>query len=201
MNRSSTNRQRHGFNGLKNKIMLYKKKKKIQVRRHNSGRSTCACLPNLFLVIIFSLVGLLFVLTFGYLSTSSFNSDYHHVGDSLQKETGAELNAKTVKISDHNLRSFYRPRIAYAITITKDGLFGLDGAAVLSYSIMKASLNGPYDISFIAFVHPNVTTTRQGLTNLGFHVIEVPIPINTRAIKFEFLREKINKNGCCGSSE
>lgn len=93
-----------------------------------------------------------------------------------------------------------RKRIAYAITITKDGFFQ-DGAAVLVYSILKSSVNSPYDVSFVAFVHPNVTLARDGLTKIGFHVIEVPIPINTTAIKFDFLREKINKNGCCGSSE
>ena len=93
-----------------------------------------------------------------------------------------------------------RKRYAYAITITKDGFFQ-DGAAVLMYSIMKYSYNASYDISFIAFVHPNVTTSRPGLEKLGWHVIEVPIPVNVSAIKFDFLREKINKNGCCGSSE
>lgn len=93
-----------------------------------------------------------------------------------------------------------RKRIAYAITITKDGFFQ-DGAAVLVYSILKSSVNSPYDISFVAFVHPNVTLARDGLTKIGFHVIEVPIPINTSAIKYDFLREKINKNGCCGASE
>ncbi len=93
-----------------------------------------------------------------------------------------------------------RKRIAYAITITKDGFFG-DGAAVLVYSILKSSVNSAYDISFVAFVHPNVTLARAGLTKIGFHVIEVPIPINSSAIKFDFLREKINKNGCCGSSD
>lgn len=93
-----------------------------------------------------------------------------------------------------------RKRYAFAITITKDGFFE-DGAAVLSYSIMKHHQNRNYDISFVAFVHPNVTKARRGLTNLGFHVIEVPIPINRTAIRFEFLREKIDKNGCCGSSE
>jgi hypothetical protein len=93
-----------------------------------------------------------------------------------------------------------RKRYAYAITITKDGFFQ-DGAAVLAYSIMKYSWNATYDISFVAFVHPNVTLARPGLAKLGFHVIEVPIPVNRTAIKFDFLREKIDKNGCCGSAE
>lgn len=36
---------------------------------------------------------------------------------------------------------------------------------------------------------------------LGFHIIEVPTPINASAIKFSFLREHIDKNGCCGAAE
>jgi hypothetical protein len=93
-----------------------------------------------------------------------------------------------------------KKRLAYAITITKDGFFQ-DGAAVLAYSILKYSKNSRYDISFIAFVHPNVTTSRVGLRRLGFHVIEVPTPVNTKAIEFPFLRDHIDKNGCCGATE
>lgn len=93
-----------------------------------------------------------------------------------------------------------RKRIAYAITITKDGFFQ-DGAAVLAYSIMKYANVSSYDISLIAFVHPNVSTSRVGLRRLGFHVIEVPTPVNTSAIQFPFLRDHIDKNGCCGAAE
>ena len=96
-----------------------------------------------------------------------------------------------------------RRRIAYAITITKDGFFQ-DGAAVLAYSIIKSSMQqSEFDISFVAFVHPSVTTSRPMLTKLGFHVIEAPKPINVTAISpaFPFLREKMDKNGCCGSLE
>jgi hypothetical protein len=57
-----------------------------------------------------------------------------------------------------------RPRLAYVITITKDGFFQ-DGAAVLLYSIIKYSeyTRLSYDISFIAFVHPTVQSSRKGI--------------------------------------
>jgi hypothetical protein len=77
----------------------------------------------------------------------------------------------------------------------------MDGAAVLAYSIMKFSRGRNYDVSLVAFVHPEVQKSRPVLKNLGFHVIEAPTPVNVTAIKFTFLREKINKNGCCGASE
>jgi len=93
-----------------------------------------------------------------------------------------------------------RRRIAYAITITKDGFFQ-DGAAVLAYSIVKNSGDRDYDVSLVAFVHPEVVQSRPILSKIGFHVIEAPTPVNISAIKFKFLREKMNKNGCCGASE
>jgi hypothetical protein len=93
-----------------------------------------------------------------------------------------------------------RKRIAYAITITKDGFFQ-DGAAVLAYSIYSVSKNSGYDVSLVAFVHPNVTTSRPVLRKLGYHVIVAPTPINTSAIPWEFLRDHIDKNGCCGATE
>jgi hypothetical protein len=117
----------------------------------------------------------------------------------LRHQDGNTISSNSV-ISQTSSNRKHQKRDAYAITITKDGSFQ-DGAAVLAYSIMKYSWNRTYDISFIAFVHPNVTASRPILKRLGYHVIEVPIPINTSAIQFSFLREKINKNGCCGSAE
>jgi hypothetical protein len=93
-----------------------------------------------------------------------------------------------------------RRRIAYAITITKDGHFQ-DGAAVLAYSIYTVSKGKDFDVSLVAFVHPNVTTSRPALQRLGYHVIVCPTPINSTAIPWAFLRDHINKNGCCGASE
>ena len=100
-------------------------------------------------------------------------------------------------------------RIAFAITITKDGNFQ-DGAAVLAYSIFKHNLHNQvhqdkilskgFDVSLIAFVHPLVKQ-REVLKKLGYHVIEVPLPINITAIQGKNLREHINLNGCCGASE
>jgi hypothetical protein len=92
-------------------------------------------------------------------------------------------------------------RYAFAITITKDGFFQ-DGAAVLAYSIVRmftGSTNAKF--SFIAFVHPSVINSRIVLKRLGFHVIVAPTPVNVSAIAGPTLRDKIDKNGCCGASE
>ena len=51
-----------------------------------------------------------------------------------------------------------------------------------------------FDISLIAFVHPNVSSSRPLLTQMGFQVIVAPTPINTSAIRYEFLRTKVRLN-------
>jgi len=100
-------------------------------------------------------------------------------------------------------------KVAFAITMTSDGkgLFH-DGAAVLAYSILKTihTDRRTYDlfesISMVAFVHPNVTQrNRDVLSRLGYHVIEAATPVNIPVIRGDFLREKIDKNGCCGAAE
>lgn len=125
----------------------------------------------------------------------------------VKRDTSTSTSMSTVSHENKAIgRSIFdlgrrkRPRYAFAITITSDGPFQ-DGAAVLAYSIVRVSENKNYDVSLVAFVHPTVTTTRPILTRLGFHVIEVPTPINASAIKFKWFREHIDKNGCCGSSE
>lgn len=71
----------------------------------------------------------------------------------------------------------------------------------LFFSIIKNSKSANYDISFIAFVHPHVITSRGVLNKLGFHVIEVPTPVNISAIHYQWYREHIDRNGCCGAAE
>ena len=120
---------------------------------------------------------------------------------------GSNTNSNGNNNDNNNSAKKHRKRIAYAITITKDGFFQ-DGAAVLAFSILKHSQRAQakqgtsgLDLSLLAFVHPLVTTARPLLKQLGFAVIEAPLPINITAIHGKFLREKINNNGCCGASE
>lgn len=189
-------------------------------KRKNRSAQSSGCSCKSYLCLIFAALALVcFVLIGGFLHANHENiiksgSSFNYMSKSLTSakqyatnlRSSVAMNEVASTITSNNQHSLplskqiRRKRYAYAITITKDGFFQ-DGAAVLAYSIMKYSQNAPYDISFIAFVHPNVTSSRPGLQRLGFHVIEVPIPINVSAIKFDFLREKINKNGCCGSSE
>ena len=95
--------------------------------------------------------------------TYSSEKDTNRVPDRIQ-----EANHDTNLLRSDGSR---RRRIAYAVTITKDGNVQ-DGAAVLAYSIYESSMKGDDLISFVAFVHPSVTTSRPTLKKLGYHVIE-----------------------------
>ena len=92
-------------------------------------------------------------------------------------------SASDGKTSLYNADGTKKRRIAYAITISKDGSFQ-DGAAILAYSIYEASKNFNDVISFVAFVHPQVVTSRPALKRLGFHVIEGNMITNNEELDF-----------------
>ena len=105
-----------------------------------------------------------------------------HSNKTTSRHVAIARNA-SVQFSNDEKTSLYNPdgtkkrRIAYAITISKDGSFQ-DGAAILAFSIYEASKNFNDIISFVAFVHPRVVTSRPALKRLGFHVIEGNIITN-----------------------
>ena len=61
--------------------------------------------------------------------------------------------------------------IAYAISVTGDspGWNGIDGAAVLGHSAVRAHRNSSYDAALVAFVSPSVSEAgRHKLEKVGF---------------------------------
>jgi hypothetical protein len=138
----------------------------------------------------------------------------NHVDLIEHKEENENVKSKNALIQKNNTElelsipatinaiEYKKVKIGFAITITRDGKF-LDGAAVLAYSIDKAFRHekNKLEISLISFVHPNVTTSIPHLKRIGYHVIECETPIIPQNIKFKFLREHINRNGCCGAAE
>ena len=94
--------------------------------------------------------------------------------------------------------------IAYAISVTGDspGWNGIDGAAVLGHSCVRAHRNSSYDAALVAFVSPSVSQTgRNKLKKVGFRVLEKKLPVEVEEIQGKLLREKISSNGCCGAWE
>jgi len=119
--------------------------------------------------------------------------DHHKSNSNIQTTTKEVKTTKTAVISkstdsNHNNDNSHnnnkkkkehapkKLKIAFAITMNHDGNFQ-DGAAVLAYSIYATNMTKRHDVSFVAFVHPNVVTSRPVLAKIGYHVIEAPTPI------------------------
>lgn len=101
--------------------------------------------------------------------------------------------------------------IAYAISLTDCGKTGVqsyvEGAAVLRQSIHLSSYESfevsgsHYSYQLFAFVHPEAEKCSGPLKTLGYDVMIKDIPLDTSAIKGEFLREHVVRSGCCGAKE
>ena len=107
----------------------------------------------------------------------------------------------TVEAEEHIIKK----KIAYAITVTKDGPF-VDGALVLGYAAKKIhqSSNGfqsKYDPELVAFVAPGVTTSRQILANYGWKILEREVPVKLDEIENKEYADNMKKSGCCGADE
>jgi hypothetical protein len=98
-----------------------------------------------------------------------------------------------------------KKKIAYAITVTKDGHF-VDGALVLGYSAKKVhdatkGFNSKYDADLIAFVVPSVVTSRPILEEYGWKVLERGLPVPLEEIENKQYAEAMRNSGCCGADE
>ena len=100
-------------------------------------------------------------------------------------------NLQNIQHSINNLRienKIAKPKIAYAITVTKDGPF-IDGALVLGFSAKKAhdskflGRESKYDAELVAFVTPKVTAARPVLEAFGWRVLERDIPVALSEIR------------------
>ena len=74
-----------------------------------------------------------------------------------------------------------RKRVAYAITVTKDGHF-VDGALVLGHSALRVhnaskGFVSQYDADLVAFVAPTVVTARSVLQAYGWKILERGLPV------------------------
>lgn len=106
--------------------------------------------------------------------------------------------------SDSNQESL--GTIGFAVTVTGCGSDPItEGAAVLKHSIHLASihgnLGGKYDYQMYALYHPNAKSCAKPLEHLGYELLEKETPVAVKDIEGEFLRSKIQANGCCGEKE
>jgi hypothetical protein len=98
-----------------------------------------------------------------------------------------------------------KKRIAYAITVTKDGPF-LDGALVLGHSAKKVhdpskGYVSNYDADLVAFVAPGVVKAKEILEANGWRVLERRVPVEIDEIVNRKYAELMRNSGCCGADE
>jgi alpha-N-acetylglucosamine transferase len=94
-----------------------------------------------------------------------------------------------------------RKKVAYAITVTKDGPF-VDGALVLGYAAKKIhETSSKYDCDLVAFVVPSVVTSRAILAKFGWRIVERKLPVDYSEIENKVYAESMRNSGCCGGDE
>jgi hypothetical protein len=96
--------------------------------------------------------------------------------------------------------------IGYAVTITGCGSDPIsEGAAVLKHAIhlvsSQGNKGGRYNYQMYAIYHPDGEACALPLQDLGYTLLKRETPVAVKDIQGDFLREKIEKNGCCGEKE
>ena len=153
--------------------------------------------PKYTLVILFSFVATgLFVLYRFY----SFSSTSPITVSTTETESGQQ-NLPNLRNNEVKKKK----KIAYAITVTKDGHF-VDGALVLGYSAKKvhdasSGYISEYDADLIAFVVPSVKYARPVLEAYGWKVLERNLPVALDEIQNKAYADGMRKSGCCGADE
>jgi len=98
-------------------------------------------------------------------------------------------------VSSNDIPQKRKKKIAYAITVTKDGNF-VDGALVLGYAATKfhdtaKGFLSEYDPELVAFVTKNVVTSRPILESFGWRILEKPLPVALEEIENKDYAERV----------
>lgn len=107
--------------------------------------------------------------------------------------------------SNHVERILGRKKVAYAITVTKDGPF-VDGALVLGHAALKVhdssqGFQSLYDAELVAIVAPGVSSSRTILETYGWKIVERGLPVQLDEIVNRKYAEDMKNSGCCGADE
>jgi hypothetical protein len=133
-------------------------------------------------------------------------------GEFYRRESGSSVSdfMSHTTIAQNNSRAHDKDTnragdIGFAVTITECGDdFPIeDAASVLQYSLKRVSIHGTgrYDFVLYAIYHPDAEECVKPLEGLGYTLLKRDIPIKVDEIKGDYLREKIEVNGCCGAKE
>ena len=122
---------------------------------------------------------------------------------SIDKNEGVTKETASVQGIESRDTGSIVPVIGYAVSVTGCGDDPLvEGAAVLKHAIHLTSIHGnmggKYDYKMHAIYHPNAKPCSMPLAELGYELLERNTPVAVSDIEGDFLRSKIEKNGCCG---
>jgi hypothetical protein len=96
--------------------------------------------------------------------------------------------------------------IGYAVTITGCGSDPItEGAAVLKHAVhlvsSQGNKGGRYNYQMYAIYHPDAEVCALPLQDLGYTLLKRDTPVAVKDIQGKYLRENIEKGGCCGEKE
>lgn len=172
------------------------------LKNRNNGKRkilTCSRLVNFTLC--------MFIILFLYIFRSKIDKIFNGAESSVADDVEAPVEFDPISLNNkQNVGSApIKKRIAYAITVTKDGPF-LDGALVLGYSAKK--VHDPskghvsnYDADLVAFVAPGVIKAKETLEANGWRVLERRVPVEIDEIVNREYAESMRNSGCCGADE
>lgn len=123
-------------------------------------------------------------------------SSGHELSQSQQQPESAQSSIQSSKSRT----------VAFAVSVTGCGSDPItEGAAVLKYSIERASsrgnLGGTFDYEMFAIYHPSAEACTLPLQDLGYKLLKRDVFVKVSDIKGDYLRDRIESNGCCGEKE
>ena len=134
------------------------------------------------------------------------NKDFYRANPQTASGTTAQPPPKGQSIGFVNTNDApndgNKTTVAYAISITDCQWSVLDAAAVHGHSIDVVQGNSTkYSHKRYAFVHDEAYRCSSTLRQLGYHVLQVGLPINVSSIATRTYQRAIETKGCCGAKE
>ena len=156
-------------------------------------------------VLIVSILIFVIYINIPSLSIPSDSKDSLLEENPIAVEKNESVLSSSCSVDSTKKKVVAKKRIAYAITVTKDGSF-LDGALVLGHAARKVhdvsqGYMSQYDADLVAFVAPGVVTARPILTAYGWKVLEKQLPVELAEIENRDYADKMKNSGCCGADE
>lgn len=151
-------------------------------------------------------------------SSGSISSISGKEGATSSVSSSSNKSSNNVRINNNNNNDNNgkqlppKATVAYAVSVTGCGSDPItEGAAVLKQAIHRVSSRnshgqqggggGRYDYALFAIYHPNAEACALPLQALGYNMMRRDVFVNVSDIQGDYLREKIESNGCCGEKE